>query len=74
MRRRRIIMFYRFDEAIMTDPAKTPEANTPEANTPSQTEKEPHSPDDLVHMYGSTLLIAVPLILIALIVYFLFIR
>ena len=53
----------------MTDPAKAPEANTP-----SQTDKEPPSPDDLVHMYGGSLLIAVPLILIALGVYFVFIR
>ena len=63
-------MFYAFDETIMTDPAKAPEANTP-----VQKDKEPHSPDDLVHMYGGSLFfIAIPLVLIALAVYFFFIR
>ena len=62
-------MFYAFDEAIMTDPVKDPAKNTL-----NQKDQEPHSPDDLVHMYGGSLLIAVPLILIALGVYFFFIR
>ncbi len=53
----------------MTDPAKDPAENTSK-----QMDQEPPSPDDLVHMYGGSLLIAVPLILIALVVYFFFIR
>lgn len=35
-------------------------------------EKEPPSPDDLVKMYGSFLFIAVPLILIIVVAYFIF--
>ncbi|MBT8444015.1 MAG: hypothetical protein KJO13_04680 [Gammaproteobacteria bacterium] len=46
----------------MTDENKEP-SNTPE------TGREPLSPDDLVHMYGGFLYVAVPVALIALIVY-----
>jgi len=45
---------------------------TDETNKPSdapQVDKEPPSPDDLVHMYGGFLYVVVPLALIALIVY-----
>ena len=46
----------------MTDETEKP-ADTPEPG------KEPLSPDDLVHMYGGFLYVAVPVALIALIVY-----
>jgi hypothetical protein len=35
-------------------------------------DKEPPTPDDLVHMYGGFLYVAVPLVLIALVLYFVF--
>jgi len=54
----------------MNDPAKEPAENNP-----GTTDQEPPSPDDLVHMYGGSLFfVAIPLILIALLVYFFFIR
>jgi hypothetical protein len=57
-------------EAIMTDPTKESAENQPGAP-----DREPPSPDDLVHMYGGSLFfIAIPLVLIALLVYFFFIR
>ena len=59
-----------FKEAVMNDPAKEPAENHPQS--PDQ---DPPSPDDLVHMYGGSLFfIVIPLILIALLVYYFFIR
>lgn len=43
---------------------------SPDTDTP-QTEKEPPSPDDLVHMYGGFLYVIVPVVLIALLAYWL---
>jgi hypothetical protein len=54
----------------MTDPNKESAENQPDAP-----DREPPSPDDLVHMYGGSLFfIAIPLVLIALLVYFFVIR
>ena len=44
----------------------------PSQNDMPEIDKEPPSPDDLVHMYGGFLYVAVPLALIALILYFVF--
>ena len=53
----------------MNDQNKTSSDQSPD--TPKE---EEISPDDLVHMYGGFLYVIVPVILIALIVYFFFIR
>lgn len=50
--------------------------NDPVSDRPDEDEreggKEPPSPDDLVSMYGGFLMIAVPLVLIIVILYFIF--
>ncbi len=54
----------------MTDPAKHPAENQS-----NRADKDPTTPDDLVHMYGGSLFfVVIPVILIALFVYFFFIR